>query len=93
MLFGIMIYSWGLSSISTYIQTKDAKTIEFQHKCEILDEIRVTHEKMSDELYEKIYRFLNYKLENEKKDRNTIIDSLPIGLRNNLIYEMYKPII
>ena len=63
-----MIYSWGLSSISTYIQAKDAKTIEFHQKCELLDEIKVTHEKMSDELYDKIYRFLQYKLENEKKE-------------------------
>ena len=93
MVFGIMIYSWGLSSISTYIQAKDAKTIEFHQKCELLDEIKVTHEKMSDELYDKIYRFLQYKLENEKKDRNAILDSLPIGLRNNMIYQMYKPII
>lgn len=93
MVFGIMIYSWGLSSISTYIQAKDTKTIEFLQKCELLDEIKVKHEKMSDELYDKIHRFLQYKLKNEKKDRNVILDSLPIGLRNNMIYQMYKPII
>ena len=93
MFFGIMIYSFGISSISTYIMTKDAKTIEFEEKCAVLKEIKISHEKMSDELYEKIYRFLYYRKKHEKKDKNVILDALPIGLKNNLIYEMYKPII
>ena len=93
MFFGIMIYSFGISSISTYIMTKDAKTIEFEQKCSVLKEIKLTHEKMSDELYEKIYRFLYYRKKHEKKDKNVILEALPIGLKNNLIYEMYKPII
>ena len=34
-----------------------------------------------------------YRKKHEKKDKNVILDALPIGLKNNLIYEMYKPII
>ena len=51
------------------------------------------HEKMPNELYEKIARFLKYQLENESIDQHEIIDNLPIGLRTTLIMQMYRPII
>ncbi len=38
------------------------------------------HEKMPNELYEKISRFLKFKLENESIDQHEIINIFPIGL-------------
>ena len=93
LVVGIMIYSWSVTSLSNYVQSVDSKTLDYQKKVAILEQIRVTHEKMPSALYDKISRFLLYKLHNEKKDKNDIVDNLPIGLRNKLIIEMYRGII
>lgn len=93
LVVGIMIYSWSVTSLSNYVQSVDSKTLDYQKKVAILEQIRVTHEKMPSSLYDKISRFLLYKLHNEKKDKNDIVDNLPIGLRNKLIIEMYRGII
>ena len=93
LLVGIMVYSYAVTSMSTYIKEQDEKTLDYQKKCKILEDIRISHKKMSYELYDKIARYLKYRMMNEKKDKNIIIECLPIGLRNNLIFEMYKPII
>ena len=93
LVVGIMIYSWSVTSLSNYVQSVDSKTLDYQKKVAILEQIRVTHEKMPPALYDKISRFLLYKLHNEKRDKNDIVDNLPIGLRNKLIMEMYRGII
>ena len=48
---------------------------------------------MTKDLYDRILRHLKYKKYFEKKDKSIILDSLPVTLKNNLIVEMYKPII
>ena len=93
LVVGIMIYSYAVSALSNYVQSVDSKTLDYQNKVTILKQIRVTHEKMPQELYDKISRFLLYRLNNETKDKNEIIDNLPMALRNKLIMEMYKNII
>ena len=93
LIFGIMIYSFSVSNLSNYVQSKDTKTIEYQRKTAILEQIRATNEKMSNTLYEKIIKFLYYNLNNEKKDKNDIINNLPLSLKNKLIKEMYKDVI
>ena len=87
-----MAYSYSVSSLSNYVQTVDSRTQNFNNKMAILQHLKLTHEKMSQSLYEKIVRFLKYNTHNER-DKNEIIDNLPIGLRTTLIMEMYKPII
>ena len=93
LVVGIMIYSYSVSALSNYVQTVDSKTLDYQNNLEILEQIRVTHEKMPNELYDKISKFLLYRLHHSSGDKNEIIDSLPSGLRNKLILEMYKDII
>ena len=93
LVVGIMIYSYCVSSLSNYVQQVDSKTLDYQEKSKTLEQIRLNHEKMPQELYEKISRFLKYKLSNESKVQNELIDNLPIGLRSTLIMEMYKPVI
>ena len=50
---------------------------------------------MSEETYNKIYRYLEYihLNNNNKNNPNILIDNLPYTLRNNLLIEKYKPII
>ena len=93
LVVGIMIYSYAVSALSNYVQSVDSKTLDYQNKIATLEQLRVTHEKMPQELYDKISKFLLYRLHNETKDKNEIIDNLPMVLRNKLIMEMYKDII
>ena len=93
LIIGLMIYSWTISSLSTYYTEGDEKTNEYKKNTAILEDIRLTYDNMPFELYDKIQRYLFYRLNNDKIDCNSIYEALPIGLRNNLIYEMYKPII
>ena len=93
LIVGIIVYSFAVAGISNYIKEIDDKNADFDKKLKILEDIRINYPKLSDDLYDRISRFLKYKHFNEKKDKNIIIDCLPLGLRNVLVYEMYKPII
>ena len=44
-------------------------------------------------LYDKISKFLLYRLHNEKRDKNDIMENIPLTVKNQLIMEMYKDII
>ena len=45
------------------------------------------------DLYDRILRHLKYKKYYENKDKSIIFECLPLALKNNLIAEIYKPII
>ena len=93
LIIGIMAYSYVVSSFSNYIQKINEKTADFEKRKGILDEIKLTNSNLPEELYDKILRFLKFKNFHEKKLKSIIFDCLPISLKNNLICEMYKPII
>ena len=93
LVVGIMAYSWLVSSFSNYIQKLNEKSVDFEKKKSILDEIKLNNPNLPDKLYERILRYLKFKNFHEKKLKNIIFDCLPVGLKNNLISEMYKPII
>ena len=93
LIVGIIVYSFAVAGISNYIKEIDDKNADYNKKLKILEDIRINYPKLSDDLYDRVFRFLKYKNFNEKKDKNIIIDCLPLGLRNVLVYEMYKPII
>ena len=90
---GIFAYSWALTSVSNYVKVLNEKTEEYEKNCKILEEIKMTYPKLSEDLYEKISRYLKYKQEKEQFDKNIVIECLPINLSNILVYEMYKRII
>ena len=92
-VIGICAYSWALTEISNYIKVINEKNEELSNKIQILDDIKLNYRHFTDELYERIVRFLKYKHINEKKNIQSIFDELPVGLKNTLIYEMYKPVI
>ena len=93
LIFGIMSYSWIISNLSNMISEKNNLTKIFNDKVRILDEIRLKYSEMNDEIYNKIYRYLEYTHLNYKKNSKLIIDSLPYTLKNTLLNEMYKPLI
>ena len=93
LVVGILAYSFAVSSFSNYIKKINEKSADFEKKKSILDEIKVNNPNLPVELYEKIIRFLKFKNFHEKKLENIIFDCLPLSLKNNLIYEMYKSII
>ena len=92
-IVGIFAYSFALTSISHYVKEASDKKEEFIQKCEILNDIKVTHSNLSDDLYKRIHRYLKVDTYNDKKDKKIILNSLPIALRNKLVYEMYEQII
>ena len=92
-VIGICAYSWALAQISNYIKVLNEKTEELLNKINILNDIKATYPNLPNDLYDRILRYLNYNHLYIKKDKNIIINELPIGLRNTFIYEMYKPFI
>ena len=93
LISGTIAYSWIVSSLSNYIKKENEKTIEYEKRVKILEEIKLTNPHLKQNLYERISRYLYYRQYNEKHDRNLILDNLPISLRNSLVIEMYKPIV
>ena len=93
LIFGIISYSWIVSSVSNYINKINNYLVDLEEKKEILDEIKLQHPNLPTHLYNEILRYLKYKNHIEKNNKNIIFDCLPISLKNVFIYEMYKPII
>ena len=93
LIVGSVAYSYIVSAISNFVIKIDEKSAEFTKKKSILDEIRLNYPKLPEELYERILKHLIYKNAHEKKQKNLIFDCLPLSLKNDLVYEMYKPVI
>ena len=93
LMIGTCAYSWILTFISNYIKNNNEKYIDYEKKLAILGEIRIKYPNLKNDLYERILRYLNYNKSEYKYNLENILDSLPQSLQNNLIIEMYKPII
>ena len=93
LIVGTCAYSWILTFISNYIKRNNEKYIDFENKIKILGEIRYNYPNLNNDLYERVLRYLNYNKSEYKYNVENILDSLPSSLKNNLIVEMYKPII
>ena len=93
LFIGIIAYSWIISSFSNFIKKLNEKFISYEKKKYTLDEIKMNNPNLPDKLYDKILRYLKFRYFHEQNLRNIIFDCLPVGLKNNLICEMYKPII
>ena len=93
LLVGTCAYSWILTFISNYIKKMNEQYIDFENKIKILGEIRISYPLLKNELYEKIIRYLKYNKSENKYNVDYILDSLPLSLKNNVIIDMYKPII
>ena len=93
LLVGTCAYSWIITFISNYIKKMNEQYIDFENKVKILGEIRISYPLLKNDLYEKIIRYLKYNKAENKYNVDYILDSLPLSLKNNVIIDMYKPII
>ena len=94
LIIGIIAYSWLVSSVSNYVIEKNKDNIFYDSKVKILDEIKLTHPEMDNDLYIKIHLYLKQlKLLHKKKDKNILLDNLPYNIRNSLLYEINRPLI
>ena len=88
---GIVGYSWLISSISNGINKENFASINYSNECQILEEIRMEHQKIPYKLYLNIINHLKQKHFYQKKyDKNLLFNTLPYSLKNNLIFSMYK---
>ena len=93
LIVGTGAYSWILTNISNYIKKNNEKFIDFEEKMKVLNEIKLEYPNLDQELYNSITRYLNYNKSEYKHNLKFILESLPSSLQNNLIIEIYKPII
>ena len=93
LIVGTFSYSFLLTYISNYIKKNHDKYIVYEEKVKILEEIKINYPNLSNDLYERITRYLNYNKSRYKYNIKYVLDSLPSSIQNNLIIEIYKPII
>ena len=91
-MFGIIAYSWVVSSISNYVKSRHDAEEEYFKKYKILQDIKINYKELSNDLFDRINRYIKTKQSNEDQEKN-LIEELPITLRNTLVYSMYEPII
>ena len=91
-IVGIVAYSSVLSFISNYVKSINDAEEEYFKKYRILQEIKITYNDLSDDLFDRINRYIKNKQNNEEQEKN-LIEELPITLKNTLVYSMYEPII
>ena len=93
LIVGTFAYSWILTYISNYIKKNNEKFLDFEKKIKLLSEIQLEYPNLNRNLYNNIKRYLNYNKSKYKFNLKFILESLPLSLQNNLIIEIYKPII
>ena len=95
LIVGTCVYSWIVTYISNYIKKNNEKFIDFEEKMKVLNEIKMEYPNLNKNknLNERIVRYLNYNKSEYKYNLKFILESLPSSLQNNLIIEIYKPII
>jgi len=93
LIVGTCTYSYLISSVSNFIKKINEKSLNFENKLKVLNDIKLTNPHLKESLYEKLLRFIRYKKGKEKNKQKILINSLPYSLKNTLIIEMYKPII
>ena len=93
LIVGTCAYSWILTYISNYIKKNNEKFLDFEEKMKVLKEIKMEYPNLSNVLYDRIKRYLNYNKSEYNNNIKFILESLPSSLQNNLIIEIYKPII
>ena len=93
LIVGTCAYSWLLTYISNYIKKNNEKYKVYEEKLKILEEIKINYPRLNNNLYDRIYRYLHYNKSKYKYDIKYVLESLPSSIQNNLIIEIYKPII
>ena len=88
LIIGTCTYSYLISLVSNYIKKMNEESLHFEKRLKILNDIKISNPHLTEQLYEKLLRFLRYKKNTEKMKQALIINSLPYSLKNSLIIEM-----
>ena len=91
-IVGIVAYSYILTAISNYVKSKSDQREEYFKKYQVLEDMKITYDDFSDDLFERIDRYIKTKHRSEDEEKN-LIQELPITLKNDLVYNMYEHII
>jgi hypothetical protein len=91
-MIGIMVYSYAVSSLSNYVQDSDVKTRKLENSISYLDQLKIKYH-IKDSIYNKIMRFLKYEYAVNKIDNSTLLNELPISLRNEVMFYMFQDVI
>ena len=93
LIVGTISYSFIISYISNYIVKSNQKSMSYEKNFEILQEIKFNNPKMKESIYKEVLRTLHNEQIYERKDKHLLFDCLSYSLKNELIIEMYKPLI
>lgn len=92
MFFGVLIYSFAVSSLGTIVSSYDSLTIKFMKNMEQLSEISARYN-VPQKFNEKVYKYLRYDYKFNKSEKFAFINELPIRLKNSLLMDMYREVI
>ena len=88
---GSVFYPFVVSSIGNFIRNDSNAKIKQENDLTMLENIRRDYPNISFKLYNKIYKYLESKCYTlEKYDVNSLIESLPFALKNNILFTMYQ---
>ena len=94
LVIGSVFYPYVVSLIGSVIQNDSSEKIKHSNNLNILENIRRNYPSMPFKLYNKIYKYLESKsCSLEKNEINSLIESLPFALKNNILFTMHKNII
>ena len=67
LIIGIIGYSYVVSFVSNYIIKINENSVDFEKRKKILDDIKLNHPNLPDELYDRILKYIKFKNYEEKK--------------------------
>ena len=90
--FGVALYSYAVSSISSLMTIYDDITTKFLNNIELIEEVRKKYP-LTKELYLKLLKFVKYDFKNNKTSKYDFIRDLPNKIKDTLLNSMYTNII
>ena len=88
---GSVLYPYVVSLIGNFIQNDSNAKIKQNNNLAMLENIRRNYPNISFKLYNKILKYIESESSSlEKYDVNSLIETLPFTLKNNILFTMYK---
>ena len=87
-----MLFSFGISSLSTLFGSFDTRTVIYYNKIKVLKIIEEEYS-LDQDVYDNIKTYLNYEFKKNNNDIYELLDSLPTHTKNELTIYMYRVLI
>ncbi len=92
MFVGVLIYSFAVSALGTIVSGYDKSTERYMKNIDKLYDMKLMYN-IPMNSYDKIEKYLLYDYKNNKMEKFTFINDLPIRIRNELLVNMYRDVI